>query len=136
MSYLKLIVTATQRVCEVRESVVRLGRDPTSTITFAGDEGRVVSAHHAQLRHDADGWRLIDLGSRNGTYLNGIRVSGEAPIKLGDQFSLGETGPKLSVAAVAEALGETMVELFPQELSGWRSPTANSHQPSVLRFSY
>ncbi len=79
MSYLKLIVTATQRVIEVRESVVRLGRDPASTIAFGGDDGRVVSAHHAELRHAAAGWRLVDLGSRNGTYLNGTRLSGDAP---------------------------------------------------------
>ncbi len=110
MSYLKLVVAATQRVIEVRESVVRLGRDPASTIAFGGDDGRVVSAHHAELRHGAAGWRLVDLGSRNGTYLNGARLSGDAPIHLGDRFSLGETGPTLSVAAVSEALDETQAE--------------------------
>src|SRR5207245_8515766 len=106
VSYLKLILTATQRAVEVRESVVRLGRDPASTIAFSGDDGKVVSAHHAELRHDADGWRLVDLGSRNGTSLNGTRVSGEAPVQPGDEFSLGETGPTLRDAAGAAALGE------------------------------
>ncbi|HYS21615.1 MAG TPA: FHA domain-containing protein [Gemmatimonadales bacterium] len=130
MSYLKLILTATQRALEVREAVVRLGRDPASTIAFSGEDGKVVSAHHAELRHSADGWRLVDLGSRNGTYLNGIRVSGDVPLKPGDEFSLGERGPRLSVAAVAEALGETVAELPrpPAE----RPPEARAYAVTLL----
>jgi pSer/pThr/pTyr-binding forkhead associated (FHA) protein/S1-C subfamily serine protease len=109
--YLKLVIVGPNRILELRDPVVRLGRDPASTIPFGGDDAKVVSAHHAELRHAAPGgWRLVDLGSRNGTYLNGSRLSGERPLQAGDLFSLGESGPKLSVAAVAESLDETLAE--------------------------
>src|SRR5213593_2179148 len=52
-------------------------------------------------------WHVVDLGSRNGTYLNGRRLSGNAPLKPGDAVTLGETGPKVAIAAVAEGLAET-----------------------------
>ncbi len=112
MPYLKLVISATQRVVELRDAVVRLGRDPAATIPFSGGDAKVVSAHHAELHHGPSGWRLVDLGSRNGTYLNGTRVSGEAPLHQGDRFSLGETGPALSVEAVdqAEVLSATLAE--------------------------
>jgi len=109
--YLKLVIVGPNRILELRDPVVRLGRDPASTIPFGGDDAKVVSAHHAELRHAAPGgWRLVDLGSRNGTYLNGSRLSGERPLQAGDLFSLGESGPRLSVAAVAESLDETLAE--------------------------
>jgi pSer/pThr/pTyr-binding forkhead associated (FHA) protein/S1-C subfamily serine protease len=109
--YLKLVIVGPNRILELRDPVVRLGRDPASTIPFVGNDAKVVSAHHAELRHAAPGgWRLVDLGSRNGTYLNGTRLSGERPLQVGDLFSLGESGPRLSVAAVAESLDETLAE--------------------------
>ena len=105
MPYLKLFALGTGRAVEVRDDVVRLGRESDSTITFAGDDARVVSARHAEIRHAAGGWRLVDLGSRNGTFLNGSRVTAATALKAGDRVSLGESGPKLEVAAVAEPGG-------------------------------
>ena len=57
MPYLKLVALGTGRAVEVRDDVVRLGRESDSTITFAGDDARVVSARHAEIRHAAGGWR-------------------------------------------------------------------------------
>ena len=53
MPYLKLIHARTQQVFELRESVVRLGRDRASTIPFTGEDARIVSSNHAELRHAA-----------------------------------------------------------------------------------
>jgi pSer/pThr/pTyr-binding forkhead associated (FHA) protein/S1-C subfamily serine protease len=110
MPYLKLQLIATGRTLELHDSVVRLGRDPSATIPFTGDDARVVSTRHVELRHTGDAWRLVDLGSRNGTYLNGGRVQGEAPLAPGDEVRLGETGPRLLVVAVGEAPGATLPE--------------------------
>jgi hypothetical protein len=49
-----------------------------------------VSRKHAQLLHDGDRWLLRDLGSRNGTRLNGMRVSGEIEVRPGDYIGLGD----------------------------------------------
>jgi len=34
-----------------------------------------VSRHHAELRHVDEGWLLRDLGSMNGTTVNGLRIT-------------------------------------------------------------
>jgi pSer/pThr/pTyr-binding forkhead associated (FHA) protein len=47
-----------------------------------------VSRTHAELRHKAGRWFIRDLGSKNGTWLNGRRVR-EAPVARGDVLRLG-----------------------------------------------
>lgn len=112
MPYLKLIETAGRRVTEARESPVRLGRDPTSSVAFSGDAAKVVSARHAELRLEGNAWVAVDLGSRNGTYLNGRRLAASTPtpVNVGDVVRLGESGPELQIAAVAEGLEPTLAE--------------------------
>lgn len=52
-----------------------------------------VSRVHAELRREDDGgWMLVDLGSLNGTRLNGWRLVGPAKIKSGDEVSFGDCG--------------------------------------------
>jgi FHA domain/Domain of unknown function (DUF1707) len=48
-----------------------------------------VSRRHAELRRAGEGWLLRDLGSRNGTRVNGMRVTEEVEVRPGDQVSLG-----------------------------------------------
>jgi hypothetical protein len=48
-----------------------------------------VSRRHAQLRRVDETWLLRDLGSSNGTRLNGVRVTEEIQVRPGDQLSLG-----------------------------------------------
>lgn len=123
MAYLKLVEPATQRTTEIRDTVARLGRDPSATVVFGGEDAKVVSTRHAEIRF-ADGvWRVIDGGSRNGTFLNGQRVTAETAIKVGDVIRLGETGPSVSVAGVTEALEATLAE-HPAFEPGSERPTA------------
>jgi len=107
--YLKLIEIATGRVVEVRGSVL-LGRHPDASIVLAGDAAGVVSASHAEIRYVQGTWRLGDLGSRNGTFLNGERLTTGAPLKVGDRLSLGASGPVLTVEAVTEGIAPTVPE--------------------------
>lgn len=48
-----------------------------------------VSRWHARLHREADGWMLSDLGSTNGTRLNGWRVTTDVPVRPGDRVSFG-----------------------------------------------
>src|SRR5688500_9657271 len=50
-----------------------------------------VSRRHAELMPGDDGWVLRDLGSSNGTYINGLRVTNRYTLKLGDQIRVGRT---------------------------------------------
>ncbi len=49
------------------------------------------SRRHAELLPEAEGWVLKDLGSSNGTYINGVRVTIPTRIRLGDQIRVGRS---------------------------------------------
>ncbi|MEV4891718.1 DUF1707 and FHA domain-containing protein [Nonomuraea sp. NPDC055795] len=52
-----------------------------------------VSRVHAELRREDDGaWMLVDLGSLNGTRLNGWRLVGPAKVRSGDEIAFGDCG--------------------------------------------
>jgi len=48
------------------------------------------SRRHAAIERRWTGWRVIDLGSSNGTYLNGRRIAGTAHINRGDEVRFGD----------------------------------------------
>src|SRR5690606_5994712 len=45
-----------------------------------------VSRQHARPWRGADGWSLEDLGSNNGTYINGVRLQAATPIRHDDEI--------------------------------------------------
>ncbi|MBL0213752.1 MAG: SpoIIE family protein phosphatase [Myxococcales bacterium] len=47
-----------------------------------------VSRQHARLWSDGDGWTLEDLGSNNGTYVNGVRVEPRTQLKHDDEITI------------------------------------------------
>lgn len=68
---------------------VTIGRHPTNTIVLSGDQN--VSRTHAVLEQVGPSWCLQDLGSRNGTYVNGERTSGRRALRSGDEVRIGTT---------------------------------------------
>ena len=76
------------------EAVLRIGRDPLCRIVI--DDPRV-SREHVELQFLPAGWRLRDLGSRNGTYVGGVRVD-ELDLTRPCQARLGAAdGPLLTL---------------------------------------
>jgi pSer/pThr/pTyr-binding forkhead associated (FHA) protein len=69
-------------------SPVTLGRAHDSTLVLTDD---YASNKHARLVPTADGWTLEDLGSTNGTYLDGGKVSRPTPVPTGTQIRIGKT---------------------------------------------
>jgi len=49
-----------------------------------------ISRHHCMIRMRRDEVTLMDLGSSNGTFVNGNRVVSQTALKSGDEISLGE----------------------------------------------
>lgn len=74
-----------------------LGRDPNSNIRFDPEKDDLVGRQHARVVRDTtDGrFKVVDLNSRNGTFLNKLRVVGEMPVQPGDVIQLGAGGPEI-----------------------------------------
>jgi len=75
------------KVCEVKEAPILIGRNsPDVPLTDT-----TISRRHAELLRKGDEWLLRDLGSANGTYVNGVKVADFLDLKLGDQIRCGTT---------------------------------------------
>jgi hypothetical protein len=68
---------------------VTLGKASTNVVSLAHDE--TVSRLHAVLENLGFAWSIRDLGSRNGTYLNGERISAERVLRSGDEVRIGKS---------------------------------------------
>jgi transcriptional regulator with GAF, ATPase, and Fis domain len=66
--------------------VATLGRASECEVQLVDTE---LSRRHAQVRKTAAGWELEDLGSRNGTRVDGVRVQGAVPLAAGAVIALG-----------------------------------------------
>jgi len=64
-----------------------IGRELACDLTLAD---LTVSRWHASLQPGPDGWLLADLGSTNGTRLNGWRVASPSPVRAGDLVTFGD----------------------------------------------
>ncbi len=73
---------------DLNKDIVTLGRDITNDIVINDPE---VSRHHLRFTRGADGYNMEDLGSTNGTFIGGQRLSGVRTLNRGDLIGLGET---------------------------------------------
>ena len=80
---------------EVGAAGLGLGRDPSNGVAL-GDAFASVSGHHARVELRGDRMFAIDLGSSNGTLVNGRRIE-EAELSSGALMQLGEGGPRFVV---------------------------------------
>ena len=87
MARLILATAEGQQAIELRP-VNSLGRHPNNSIQLLD---KIVSKEHCILEQRDGGFILRDLGSLNGTYVNGERVRGEMPLRHGDEIALGST---------------------------------------------
>ncbi|MBN2390713.1 MAG: FHA domain-containing protein [Anaerolineae bacterium] len=91
-----------------------LGREPV-TLGRAADcdivlPERQISRYHVRIEWDADGYVLRDLGSKNGTFVNGERVRGQLyRLRDGDEISLATT---LQIGFVAGEATLPLEEVF------------------------
>jgi Inner membrane component of T3SS, cytoplasmic domain len=97
-----------------------LGRADDADLTLA-DAG--VSRTHARVSAGAEGATIEDLGSSNGTFVNGERVEGARPLSDGDQIQLGG-----AILQVSEGTAETEM-IDPDATAPYAGPGAD--EPAV-----
>jgi len=114
------------QVYELNKDVLNLGRDITNDIVI---NDREVSRHHLRIVRGSEGFSIEDLGSTNGTFVNGKRLSGAIALKNGDMVGLGET-VTLGYEMVRPAgAGAPASPAQPQQPAPAPQPQPQSQQP-------
>ena len=86
-----LVVTAgplTGTKITLGEQPILIGRADDSTLVLTDD---FASSRHARLTNRGGQWYVEDLGSTNGTYLNGEPLRGPQPLHAGDRIRIGDS---------------------------------------------
>ncbi len=90
-----------------------------------------VSRQHCLLRVADDGAYLRDLGSRNGTLINGELIQGERRLADGDRIQVGPLAFEVRLDAVETAGRAAAVDTAPDDAGGPRTPDAESGDGAV-----
>lgn len=87
---------------------IAIGRHPASDLRFDAEKELGVSARHAALLKQGDHWFLRDLGSRNGTLVNGHKITKDVRLDDTDQIRLGANGPTVEFRLVSDATPDAL----------------------------
>ncbi|HVE91710.1 MAG TPA: FHA domain-containing protein [Actinomycetota bacterium] len=103
-------------------SMVLLDKDRIAIGKTASNDAPVpwdhkVSRLHAVVERYASGWCVRDVGSRNGTFLNGERIVGDRVLRPGDEIRIGETRLLFKFPATASTVSVTESAKAPPELT-------------------
>ena len=83
-----------------RKGYIGIGRHPLSDVRFDAERDLDVSSRHAAIVRKTEGFVLQDLGSRNGTFVNGKQISGDLLLTDGDVIGFGANGPSVEFAVI------------------------------------
>lgn len=98
----------------LEHEVTGIGRAPDNQLVLSES---FVSRYHAQIRRTDEQYILVDLGSKSGTWVNGVRLAPQVPQALmnGDVLSFGTTGFQFvtEVVSASNLIPATMVREAP-----------------------
>lgn len=120
-----------------------IGRSSSCTLRAGSD---AISRRHCEILTTDAGVTVRDLGSRNGTLVNGVRISKETPVREGDRLQIGplefefvaeadiNRSKKPRVKSVAEAVdraaSQTKGEVAEDDISNWLLGSGHGMSPS------
>lgn len=134
-SELHIVVPGASDILRVTEPI-RIGRADSNGVVLPFD---MVSGEHVELRPTADGWEIIDLGSTNGTYIDGALVT-RAPLAPRTAVRLGKTGPELRLVIPGKVKGGGTLEVTKDKLIerylSDEQPEHMSHHTGMLRAAF
>jgi transcriptional regulator with GAF, ATPase, and Fis domain len=92
---------------ELRGDEMALGRHPSNDLRLPDPS---VSRHHCVLRRTAEGWKIVDLESSRGTFVNGLPVR-ERELAHGDFLAIGDSTFLVSLRAARAGTPEPAADL-------------------------
>jgi len=115
---------------QLQGSSVSIGRASDCSIPI---KDRYLSRKHAEIVQAHGTWVLKDCGSANGTYLNGVRVERDHPLRGGDRIRLGDTELVFETSehntdrflAVAETPANTTIAIPIHDIDTMRTDTGD-----------
>lgn len=114
----------TRRALPPPEATIVIGRGDEATWVILDED---LSRAHAEVHRGWDGVTLRDLGSKNGTRLDGVEITGRAPLRDGMRIELGKVVLRFVDPAERHLRGETTSPASPR---GLRASAATSPPPS------
>ena len=120
---------------------ITVGRHPDSSLQFDPEHDLDVSGRHALFGRAGTHWIVRDLGSRNGTLVNGHPIRGETTLDDTDQVRLGPDGPTIEVRLVPDSTPDRKPNPLPKVAAPPNAPasglrrTAGVVQPPAARRS-
>ncbi|MCB9614173.1 MAG: FHA domain-containing protein [Sandaracinus sp.] len=126
MRLLQTFGAHTGRSYDFDQPVVRLGRMPDSDVVFDAHADLDASGRHAEIRREGDAWVLVDVGSRNGTFVAGQRINRHV-LRDGDEVECGPGGPRLRVELKSRSAEPVPVR--PNAATVAATPVAESSVP-------
>src|SRR5947199_5120903 len=121
MARLILATAEGQQAIELRP-INSLGRHPNNSIQLLD---KIVSKEHCVVEQRGGEFVLRDLGSLNGTYINGERVRGEGMLKHGDEIALGATRARFD-----DGSGRPMAPAYLPPSPGWQAQPGGTTNPN------
>src|SRR6266849_4530069 len=112
----------------IRGDVTRIGRGPDNDVVI--DEAPTISAHHFEIRKENGSYKIQDLNSTNGTFVNGERI-GEAILMPSSSIQLGSGGPEFAFVldnTQAVNLNQTVDGSAPPALEPAAVPIGRPHE--------
>ena len=100
------IGSSPRREYSLDQSTIAIGSHPSNDVVI---DDTTVSRRHATITRKPDGFELADLGSTNGTFVNGRQVRKPIAVKSGDEIKFGSARFAFNPAAVAAISGRLEV---------------------------
>jgi serine protease Do len=114
------------------KSYIGCGRHPLSDLRFDAEKDLDVSTRHAAVSLNGDRYVLRDLGSRNGTFVNGRKVEADCELSDGDVVRFGVQGPQVEFHLVREG-AEQVIEAVKAPPAARRGPEVPLHPTTERR---
>jgi pSer/pThr/pTyr-binding forkhead associated (FHA) protein len=88
-SHLEVFTPSGRELVPLTGERVTLGKASTNVVALEHDA--TVSRLHAILENHGSAWSIRDMGSRNGTYVNGEKITAERVLRSGDEVRIGKS---------------------------------------------